>query len=75
MDPNVPVGDIKTAWEAAKAKAGVQSRFHDLRHTACTRLLERGTSLSVVASIMGRAYGGTLANGRKVFSGSAATDQ
>ena len=25
----------------------------DLRHTACTRLLERGASLSVVASIMG----------------------
>ena len=51
MDPNVPVGDIKAAWESAKA--GVQSRFHDLRHTACTRLLERGASLSVVASIMG----------------------
>lgn len=53
MDPNVPVGDITTAWESAKAKAGVVSRFHDLRHTACTRLLERGASLSVVASIMG----------------------
>jgi len=37
----------------AKSKAGVTSRFHDLRHTACTRLLERGASLSVVASIMG----------------------
>ena len=53
MDPNIPAGEIKTAWEAAKAKAGVESRFHDLRHTACTRLLERGASLSVVASIMG----------------------
>ncbi len=53
MDPNVAVGDITTAWESAKAKAGVVSRFHDLRHTACTRLLERGASLSVVASIMG----------------------
>lgn len=53
MDPNTPVGDIKTAWQSAKAKAGVESRFHDLRHTACTRLLERGASLSVVASIMG----------------------
>jgi integrase len=53
MDPNVAVGDITTAWESAKAKAGVVSRFHDLRHTACTQLLERGASLSVVASIMG----------------------
>ena len=53
MDANVPVGEIKTAWESAKATAGVESRFHDLRHTACTRLLERGASLSVVASIMG----------------------
>ena len=53
MDPFVPVGDIKTAWESAKEKASVECRFHDLRHTACTRLLERGTSLAVVASIMG----------------------
>jgi len=53
MDPNTPVGDLKTAWKSAKAEAGVESRFHDLRHTACTRLLERGASLSVVAAIMG----------------------
>jgi integrase len=53
MDPTVAVGEIKTAWEAAKKKAGVETRFHDLRHTACTRLLERGASLAVVAAIMG----------------------
>jgi integrase len=53
MDPNTPVGDIKTALRSVKAQAGVESRFHDLRHTACTRLLERDASLSVVASIMG----------------------
>jgi integrase len=53
MDPTVPVGDIKTAWEAAKTKAGVEARFHDLRHTACTRLLQRGASLAVVAAILG----------------------
>ena len=52
MDPNTPVGDIKTARKSAKTKAGVEIRFHDLRHTACTRLLERGASLSVVASVM-----------------------
>lgn len=53
MNPDVPVGEIKTAWEAAKEKANVEARFHDLRHTACTRLLERGASLAVVAAIMG----------------------
>ena len=53
MDPNTPAGEIKTAWESAKEAAGVQCRFHDLRHTACTRLLERGASLPIVASILG----------------------
>lgn len=53
VDVYAPVGEIKTAWEAAKTEAGVTTRFHDLRHTACTRLLERGASLPVVASIMG----------------------
>ncbi len=53
IDPDVPVGEIKTAWEAAKRTAKVEARFHDLRHTACTRLLEGGASLAVVAAIMG----------------------
>jgi len=52
-DVNTPIGEIKSAWESAKAKADVSCRFHDLRHTACTRLLERGASLPIVASIMG----------------------
>jgi len=53
IDPDIPIGEIKSAWEAAKAKADVSCRFHDLRHTACTRMLERGASLPIVASIMG----------------------
>ncbi len=53
MDPTRPIGEIKTGWGAAKKRAGVDARFHDLRHTTCTRLLERGASLAVVASIMG----------------------
>ncbi len=48
-----PTSEVKTAWEAAKTAAGVECRFHDLRYTACTRLLERGASLPIVASIMG----------------------
>src|SRR5450759_701059 len=53
IDPTQPIGDWKEAWEAAKIRAGVTCRFHDLRHTGCTRLLEKGVPLSVVADIMG----------------------
>lgn len=52
-DPTQPIGRWKEAWEAAKIRAGVQCRFHDLRHTGCTRMLEGGIPFSVVASIMG----------------------
>jgi integrase len=52
-DPTRPIGRWKEAWEAAKIRAGVQCRFHDLRHTGCTRMLEGGIPFSVVASIMG----------------------
>ena len=53
--PNKPVGDWKEGWEAAKKRAGVTCRFHDLRHTGCTRLLEAGVPFSVVSEIMGGA--------------------
>ncbi len=40
-------------WRMTRAAGLPEIRFHDLRHTTCTRLLERGASLAVVASIMG----------------------
>jgi len=52
-DATKPIGRWKEAWEAAKIRAGVQCRFHDLRHTGCTRMLEAGVPFSVVATIMG----------------------
>jgi integrase len=68
-DPTQPIGDWKEAWEKAKERAGailsgkteteeeesepLQCRFHDLRHTAVTRLLEAGIPYPVVASMMG----------------------
>jgi integrase len=52
-DPTQPIGSWKEAWEAAKKRAGVSCRFHDLRHTGCTRMLESGVPLTVVSDIMG----------------------
>ncbi|MEE8200301.1 MAG: site-specific integrase [Candidatus Acidoferrales bacterium] len=52
-DPSRPIGRWKEAWEAAKTRSGVRCRFHDLRHTGCTRMLEAGVPFSVVAAIMG----------------------
>jgi integrase len=52
-DPTKPIGRWKEAWESAKTRAGVTCRFHDLRHTGCTRMLEAGVPFSVVATIMG----------------------
>jgi integrase len=54
VDPSQPIGDWKEAWEAAKKRAGVPwCRFHDLRHTGCTRMLEAGVPFAVVAEVMG----------------------
>jgi integrase len=41
-DPSRPIGRWKVAWESAKIRAAVSCRFHDLRHTGCTRMLEAG---------------------------------
>ncbi|MBV8892883.1 MAG: tyrosine-type recombinase/integrase [Acidobacteria bacterium] len=46
------VCDWKEGWAAAKKRAGVTCRFHDLRHTGCTRMLEAGVPFSIVSEIM-----------------------
>lgn len=53
IDPTKPIGDWKEAWEKAKKRANIQCRFHDLRHTGCTRMLEGGVPYAVLASLMG----------------------
>jgi len=52
-DPTTPISSWKTAWVSAKKRAGIECRFHDLRHSAVTRLLEAGQPFAVVADIMG----------------------
>lgn len=52
-DPTKPITSWKTAWTKARKEAGVTCRFHDLRHTCVTRLLENGTAFAKVATVMG----------------------
>jgi integrase len=52
-DPRKPIGRWKEAWEAAKKRAGIECRFHDLRHTGCNRMLEAGVPFPVLAMIIG----------------------
>ena len=40
-EPKVPISSLKEAWESAKRASGIVCRFHDLRHTAATRVLRR----------------------------------
>ena len=54
LNPERPVANWRTAWRHACRKAGLKGlRFHDLRHTAATKLLEHGTPIAVVAQILG----------------------
>lgn len=49
-----PFQDIKTAWRTALEKAGLPEviRFHDMRHTAATRLVSRGADPATVMAIL-----------------------
>lgn len=50
---NRPYVDIRKTWNKAKKDAGIEDlRFHDLRHTVCTRLIKKGVPLPVVQKIM-----------------------
>lgn len=67
LDVTRPIGDIKEAWERAKLRAAkilkgdpetddiepITCRFHDLRHTAVSRMLAAGIPIMKVAKIVG----------------------
>jgi integrase len=53
LDPLRPISDITTAWDALREKTGVSCRFHDLRHTAATKMAEAGVPESTMLAIMG----------------------
>lgn len=52
--PTRRLTEIKRAWASSCAEAGISNlRFHDLRHTAATRMAEAGTDAFTLASILG----------------------
>ena len=54
VDAQRPIANWRTAWRRVCREARlVDLRFHDLRHTAATKLLEQGTPYAVVAQILG----------------------
>jgi len=55
---NRPIRAIKTAWKAAIRRAGIRYyRFHDLRHTFNTRLMEAGVMQEIRKALMGHSSG------------------
>lgn len=52
--PPRPVADIKTAFKAAVRRAGIPVlRFHDLRHTAASWMVQEGVPLDTVRDVLG----------------------
>lgn len=53
---NKPYTDIKKSWKNVLDDAEISNfRFHDLRHTVATRMVEKGIDLLVVKDILGHA--------------------
>lgn len=53
-----PIHAFKTAWKAAIRRAGIRYyRFHDMRHTFNTRLMEAGVMQEVRKALMGHSSG------------------
>jgi integrase len=53
VDATQPMHRWKVAWEAARKRAKVSCRFHDLRHTFISRLAESQASDSTVMALAG----------------------
>lgn len=52
-DPTKPSVEIKTCWTSIRKAAGVQCRWHDLRHSFCSKLAEAGVPESTMLALMG----------------------
>lgn len=65
LDPTKAIVNIHTAWRYLKKRAHAKYRFHDLRHTGCTRMLEGDMSFPTVAAIMGWSPTTTIAMAKR----------
>ena len=52
-DPTKPATNLQTSWENARARACVACRFHDLRHTAISRMAEAGVPERIIMALAG----------------------
>jgi integrase len=48
-----PIGSWKTAWKTAKKAAGVECRWHDLRHSCASRLAAGGATDQTLQALLG----------------------
>jgi integrase len=53
IDASRPIKSWRSAWRAALKRAGLQLRFHDLRHTCITKLAEGQASEQTLMAIAG----------------------
>jgi Phage integrase family len=54
FNPSKPIKSWRTAWRSLTKEAGLKGlRFHDLRHTVVTKLLESGAPEWVIMAIVG----------------------
>ena len=55
-DPCRPVTTLKSAWESVRTASRVNCRFHDLRHTAITKLAEESVPDSTMKALAGHVH-------------------
>src|SRR5581483_10928948 len=67
IDVTRPIGTFKNAWNDVRERASVEARFHDLRHTGISRLLNSGVSHMVVAQIAGWSTSTAIRMMREVY--------
>jgi integrase len=51
--PDQPVSSFKSAWETSRKAAGVECRWHDLRHSAASRITAGGATDQTLQALLG----------------------
>ena len=71
-DPNQPQKYWDTAWRSLTKAAGLEGfRFHDLRHTFITHMVELGVPLGVIQAMVGHISARMLRHYTHIASGAA----